>query len=94
VCGLPAQIHRIADAGIRALPAGGTVNMSGIPKKKRAAGPEPVFNAVMDAVGRKPIHLRHSYVQQLLDPATDILKSQIGALRQPAAQGRSAAACR
>ena len=82
VCELPAQIYGIADAGIHALPASGAVNMSGVPQKKGAAGLESVRDTVVHAVGRKPIHLRHFYVQQILNLAPDVLKSQLGVFRQ------------
>ena len=52
------------------------MNVSRIAKQKDTAGPEAVGNAMVDAVGREPMHGRDMELQMSDRPAADIVKAQ------------------
>src|SRR6516165_9563966 len=56
---LPGKIYRVADPGVHPLPAGGAVNMSRIAEQEGATLAEMFSHAVMDMIGREPVHRLH-----------------------------------
>src|SRR4051794_9972868 len=55
-CGeLPGEIHGVADAGVHALPADGTVDVCGVAEDKRTSLSKPIGDPMMHAVCREPI---------------------------------------
>ena len=54
--------------------------MACIAHKESAPHPEFVGNAMVDAIGRKPIHLRHFDIKKRFDVGTDVFKTEIFAM--------------
>src|SRR5215472_11089000 len=55
-CQFPRQVDRVADAGVHALRAYGTVDMRGVAQYECAAFAEMIRDPVMYAVSREPVH--------------------------------------
>src|SRR5580700_9292635 len=53
----PSKIHRIADAGVHSLAADRAMDMRGVAQQERSTLAKLLRDAMMNAVGRKPIHL-------------------------------------
>ena len=71
---LPSEIDRIADAGIHALPADRAMNMRGVAQQERASLAKLLRDAMMNAVGRKPIDAFHFDLEILNGAAPHIFK--------------------
>src|SRR5262249_25465084 len=77
----PRQIDGVADPGIHALPAGGTMNVCRIAEQKRAPFPEMLRYTMMNMISRKPVYFFDIDLEVLDDPAADILEfERIGAI--------------
>ena len=46
------------------------------PQQECAPDPELVGNAMVDAIGREPIHLRHFDIEERLDIGADVFETE------------------
>jgi hypothetical protein len=76
----PAEIDGIADFGVHALAACRTMNVGRIANEESAPHPEFLSNAMVDAIGREPIHLRHFHIKKWLNLGADIFKGEVFAM--------------
>src|ERR1700745_2293359 len=77
----PGEIDRIADARIHTLSAGGAMDERGVAKQEGAALPEILRHAVVDVIGREPVHCLDLDLEIVDDPPADILEfERIGML--------------
>ena len=53
----PGEVHGVADAGVHALAADGAVDVGGVAEEEHAASVEVIGDAVVDAIGREPVHI-------------------------------------
>src|SRR5207253_5345322 len=53
---LPREIHGVADAGVHALSAYGTVNVCGIAEQERVVFAEMIGDSMVHIVSREPVH--------------------------------------
>ena len=63
---LPAEVDCVAYPSVHALTTCRTVYVGGITNNECAPDPELVGNAMVDAIGREPIHLRHFDIEVAL----------------------------
>src|SRR5205823_4266731 len=74
---LPREIGRVADTRVHSLRADGAVHVGGIAKEKRAPDAKAAGNAVMDAIGREPVHAVDLEPQMLDRPARDVVEREL-----------------
>ena len=72
----PRQVDRVADAGVHALAAHGTVDVRGVTDEKRAPDAEMGGDAMMNMVGGKPVHALHVDAQSFQDVVADVAPLQ------------------
>ncbi len=71
------EVHRVADAGVHALPADRRVNVRGIAEQKGAAVAEVLGDAMMDAVGGEPVDALDVDVNPVEDALGDVLPGEV-----------------
>src|SRR5260370_39545336 len=52
----PGEVHRVADAGVHALPTHRAVDVSGVAEQERTTLAEMFCDPMVHAVGREPVH--------------------------------------
>ena len=78
---LPGQIDGVANSGVHALAAGGTVDVRGIAEQEGAALAEMLRHSVMHMIGRKPVYSPNVDLEVFDRPVADILEfERIGAI--------------
>lgn len=70
----PRQINGVTDAGVHALTAGGAVDMAGVAADKGVVDAEVVGDAMVDFIGREPIHLVDANVGHVFGDAANVLE--------------------
>ncbi len=87
---LPAEVHRVADAGVHALTADGAVDVRGVAEQEDPAAPERVGDAVVHLVGREPVDLLDLEADAIDEGAIDVVPREIAnaSLGADAAAGR------
>ena len=73
----PGEVHGIANAGIHALTADRTVDVCGIAEEEGPPSTELHGDAVMDVVGREPVHLVDIDVHLVEHSSADVIPREL-----------------
>src|SRR5712691_6774949 len=74
---LPRQVHRIADSGVHSLSTDWTMDVRGIAEQEGASVAETISDAMVHAIGRKPVHLRDLEFEVLDGFALDVVEPEL-----------------
>src|ERR1700758_3225852 len=73
----PAEVDGIADSGVHTLTACRTMDVACIANKESAPHPKFIGNAMVDAIGRKPIHFRDFDIEKTLSVVANVFKIEL-----------------
>ena len=79
---LPAEVHRVADAGVHPLAAGRAVDVPGIAGEEGTALAEGGGDPVVDVVGGEPVHLLDAHAEQRLGIGAELLEAEAGTVAE------------
>src|SRR5579871_2347182 len=74
---LPGKVDGVTDAGVHALASGRAVDMCGVAEQEGTPFPEMRRHAVVDAIGRKPVHLSDCDFEVLNYPRAHVFKFEL-----------------
>src|SRR5262245_54831553 len=73
---LPGEVHRVADAGVHPLTADGAMDVRSIAEQEGSTAAKVGGYAMMDVIGRKPVHASRRHVQMLDRLAADVVERE------------------